>query len=215
MLVVPAMQTIIFGYAIDTQIENIPTVVLDLDGRVQGRQLIETFVNTRRFKLVREVHSEADFEQTITAGDAKVGIKIPPYYSDRLIRGEQVQVQVLIDGSDSQVATTALNTAQLLGINMSIAIARQKAEAVQLAPARDPTGRGDLPIEVRPRLLFNPDLKSAYFFVPGLIGIILQLVTLFLTARWNNCSSHPSAVRDCYWENSSPTQQWDSWKHSS
>lgn len=182
MLVVPAMQTIIFGYAIDTQIENIPTVVFDMDGRAQGRQLVEAFVNTRRFKLVGQARNEADFEQTIIAGDAKVGIKIPPYYSDRMIRGEQVQVQVLIDGSDSQVATTALNTAQLLGINLSIAIARQKAEAAQLAPARDPTGRGDLPIEIRPRLLFNPDLKSAYFFVPGLLGIILQLVTLFLTS---------------------------------
>jgi ABC transporter DrrB family efflux protein len=80
------------------------------------------------------------------------------------------------------VATTALNTSQLLGINMSIALARQKAEAVQLAPARDAAGRGDLAIEIRPRLLYNPDLKSAYFFVPGLVGIILQLVTLFLTS---------------------------------
>jgi ABC transporter DrrB family efflux protein len=182
MLVVPVMQTIIFGYAIDTQIENIPTVVLDLDGRSQSRQLIDSFINTRRFKLVDEVRNEYDFMHAITSGNAKVGIKIPPNYSDRIIRGEQVQVQVLIDGSDSQVATTALNTSQLLGINASIALARQKAEAVQLAPARDAKGRGELPIEFRPRLLYNPDLKSAYFFVPGLVGIILQLVTLFLTS---------------------------------
>ncbi len=182
MLVVPVMQTIIFGYAIDTQIENIPTVIFDMDGRAQGRQLIDAFVNTRRFKLVSEVRNEDDFMHAIIAGDAKVGIKIPPNYSDRMIRGEQVQVQVLIDGSDSQVATTALNTSQLLGVNLSIAMARQKAEAVQLAPARDPTGKADLPIEIRPRLLFNPDLKSPYFFVPGLVGIILQLVTLFLTS---------------------------------
>jgi ABC transporter DrrB family efflux protein len=182
MLVVPVMQTIIFGYAIDTQIENIPTVVFDMDGRAQARQLLDAFKNTRRFKFVDEVRNEADFEHTITAGDAKVGIKIPPNYSDRIIRGEQVEVQVLIDGSDSQVATTALNTTQLLGINASIALARQKAEAVQLAPARDAAGRGNLPIEILPRLLYNPDLKSAYFFVPGLVGIILQLVTLFLTS---------------------------------
>jgi ribosome-dependent ATPase len=182
MLVVPVMQTIIFGYAIDTQIENIPTVVLDMDGRAQSRQLVDMFKNTRRFKIVDESRNEHDFEHAITAGDAKVGIKIPPNYSDRIIRGEKVEVQVLIDGSDSQVATTALNTSQLLGINASLALARKKAEAVQLAPARDAAGRGDLPVEFRPRLLFNPDLKSAYFFVPGLVGIILQLVTLFLTS---------------------------------
>jgi ribosome-dependent ATPase len=182
MLVVPVMQTIIFGYAIDTQIENIPTVVLDMDGRAQSRQLVDMFRNTRRFKIVDEARNEHDFEHAITAGNAKVGIKIPPNYSDRIIRGEKVDVQVLIDGSDSQVATTALNTSQLLGINASLALARKKAEAVQLAPARDAAGRGDLPIEFRPRLLYNPDLKSAYFFVPGLVGIILQLVTLFLTS---------------------------------
>lgn len=182
MLVVPVMQTMIFGYAIDTQIENIPTVVLNMDGRAQSRQLVDSFVNTRRFKLVGEARNEEQFMHALTAGDAKVGIKVPPNYSDRIIRGEQVQVQVLIDGSDSQVATTALNTSQLLGINASIALARQKAEAAQVAPARDATGRGDLPIEFRPRLLYNPDLKSAYFFVPGLVGIILQLVTLFLTS---------------------------------
>ena len=182
MLVVPVMQTIIFGYAIDTQIENIPSVVLNLDGRAQSRQLVDSFANTRRFTIIGEVHNEDDFMHAIRSGNAKVGIKIPPNYSDRIIRGEQVQVQVLIDGSDSQVATTALNTSQLLGINASIALARQKAETVQIAPARDAKGRGELPIEFRPRLLYNPDLKSAYFFVPGLVGIILQLVTLFLTS---------------------------------
>jgi ABC transporter DrrB family efflux protein len=182
MLVVPVMQTIIFGYAIDTQIENIPTVVFNMDGRADSHRLLEAFVNTRRYKLVGEVGDEDSFHRMITAGDAKVGIKVPPNFSDRLQRGEQVQVQVLIDGSDSQVATTALNTAQLLGINASIARAREMAEAAQIVPARDAQGRAELPIEVRPRLLYNPDLVSSHFFVPGLVGIILQLVTLFLTS---------------------------------
>jgi len=88
---------------------------------------------------------------------------------------------VLIDGSDSQVATTALNTAKLLGIQLSIQLARPRSEAAHFAPSRDPAGTASLPIDVRPRLLYNPDLKSSHFFVPGLIGIILQLVTLFLT----------------------------------
>ncbi|HRX81904.1 MAG TPA: ABC transporter permease, partial [Pirellulaceae bacterium] len=68
------------------------------------------------------------------------------------------------------------------GMNLSVAIARPKADTSGSAPSRDPVGRAALPIEVRPRLLYNPDLESAYFFVPGLVGIILQLVTLFLTS---------------------------------
>lgn len=182
MLVVPVMQTIIFGVALDTQVEHIPTVVLDLDGRRASRELTEAFVNTRQFKIVEHVYDHDSFRHFLTSGRARVGMIIPPNYSERLLQGEQVQVQVLIDGSDSQVATTAINAASLLGMNLSISVARPKAEITNAAPSRDAVGRAALPIEVRPRLLYNPDLESAYFFVPGLVGIILQLVTLFLTS---------------------------------
>lgn len=182
MLVVPVMQTLIFGYAIDTQIENLPTVVLDLDGRRHGREFIEAFENTRKFQIIERVHNEASFRSALSSGRAKVGVRIPPNYSDCLIRGEQVKVQILIDGSDSQAATTALNSANLLGGRLSLNIARPRAESSGTAPSRDEAGRVALPIEVRPRLLYNPNLESAHFFVPGLVGIILQLVTLFLTS---------------------------------
>lgn len=182
MLVVPVMQTIIFGYAIDTQIENIPLAVYDLDGRSRGRELAETFANTRRFKIVQRCQDSESFRRALTAGRAKAGLLIPQNYTDRLARGEQVQVQILIDGSDSQVATTAMNTAKLLGLNLSIHLAREKEESLQIASARDPAGRPTLAVDMRPRLLYNPNLESSHFFVPGLIGIILQLVTLFLTS---------------------------------
>jgi ABC transporter DrrB family efflux protein len=182
MLVVPLLQTIIFGWALDTQVEHIPAVVFDLDGRREARELVDAFVNTRRFDVVERAYDDESFRRALTSGRAKVGIRIPPDYSDRLVSAEQAPVQVLIDGSDSQVATTALNTVNLLGLNRSIQTARVRAEALQVGPARDETGRLALPVEVRPRLLYNPDLDSAHFFVPGLVGIILQLVTLFLTS---------------------------------
>ncbi len=182
MLVVPVMQTIIFGYAIDTQIENIPTVVFNMDGRQQSRELIEAFSNTRRFRLISYVSNEDAFRRALSSGQAKVGIRIPPNYADQLLRGEQTKLQLLIDGSDSQVASTAQSTAQLLGLNLSIQLAMRKGDALQLAPARTAAGNGALPIEVRTRMLYNPDLDSSHFFVPGLVGIILQLVTLFLTS---------------------------------
>jgi ABC transporter DrrB family efflux protein len=182
MFVIPVIQTIIFGYAIDTQIEHIPLVVFDQDGRAEGQRLTDSFVNTRRFDLVQRVFDDSTFWHAMASGQARVGLRIPPNYSDRLLRGEQVSVQVLIDGSDSQVATTALNTAQLLGIQLSIQMTRPRGEAAQFAPSRNPSGAAVMPIDIRPRLLYNPALESAHFFVPGLIGIILQLVTLFLTS---------------------------------
>ncbi len=182
LLVVPLIQTIIFGFALDTQIEHIPTVVYDQDGRQAGRELIDSFRNTRRFRMIERVWDEQAFHRSLTSGRAKVGLRIPPDYSERLVQGEQVLVQMLVDGSDSQVATTAVNTAQLLGLNLSIGIARRKAETLPTVPARDELGKAVLPIEIRPRLLYNPNLESSHFFVPGLVGIILQLVTVFLTS---------------------------------
>ncbi|PQO41459.1 ABC transporter permease [Blastopirellula marina] len=182
MFVVPVMQILIFGYAIDIQIENIPMVVYDLDGRQDSQRLIDSLVNTRKLKLIGRVYDEESFQRSLSSGRAKVGVRIPPNYSDSLAQGRQAQVQVLIDGSDSQVATTAQSAVALLGLNLSIGRAKNTASEVQRAPARDQWGELALPIDVRPRMLYNPDLESARFFVPGLVGIILQLVTLFLTA---------------------------------
>jgi ABC transporter DrrB family efflux protein len=184
MFAVPVLQTFIFGYAIDTQIEHIPTVVYDLDGRAAARELQAAFGNTRTFEFADEarVFDEDSFRRALTSGRAKVGIKIPPDYTERVMRGEQAQVQVLIDGSDSQVATTALQSTSLLGSVLSTSRARAVSESRSIAPARDETGHPVLPIDFRPRLLFNPNLESSHFFVPGLVGIILQLVTLFLTS---------------------------------
>ena len=182
MFAVPVVQISIFGYAINTEIENIPAVVYDLDGRTQARELREAFRNTQIFRLDERVVSEEAFRRAITSGRAKVGIRIPPNYSDQLLRGEQAQVQVLIDGSDSQVATTALQATALLGMMQSLQKARQLGEQLPIVPARDPLGHPAVPLDIRSRLLYNPDLESSHFFVPGLVGIILQLVTLFLTS---------------------------------
>jgi ribosome-dependent ATPase len=181
-LLIPVAQLLIFGYAIQTQIEHIPTVFYDLDGRQASRHLVESFLNTRTFRLAGRALDEESFQRMLTSGRAKVGVRIPPDYSERILRGEQVQVQVLIDGSDSQVASAVLNAANLLGLTRSMQMVRAFTEAQQVAAARGPTGHAGLPLEVRPRLLYNPDLKSSHFFVPGLVGLIMQLATLFLTA---------------------------------
>jgi ribosome-dependent ATPase len=165
---IPVIELLIFGYAIDTDVKNVATVVFDLDRGAESRQLVQEFANTRYFKLLGEVNSEQELQTAIVSGRAKVGIKIPPDYSANLVNRRQAQVQVLIDGSDSTTARQALNSSQQLGFLKSLAI-----------EGLSPT---EFKVEVRPRLLFNPNLESVNFFVPGLIGIILQLVTVFLTA---------------------------------
>lgn len=179
---VPALQLTIFGYAIDVTIDDIPTAVLDLDGRQDSRAFTEAMVNTHTFKITQRVLDLESLRHALSAGQVKVGVVIPADYSENLLNGRQAPIQVLVDGSDSQVATTALNTVSLLATQMSMLRGQAMGERLQAAVARDPFGRLALPIDVRGRLLYNPDLESSHFFVPGLIAIILQVVLLFLTS---------------------------------
>ena len=167
-LAIPLIELLLFGYAIDTDVKHVPTVVLDFNQDAESRLLVNEFENTRYFKLVGDVRSDQELQAAIVSGRAKVGIKIPPDYSANLLNGRQGQVQVIIDGSDSTTALQILNASQQLGFLKSL-------EREGVSPAM-------FSVDVRPRLLFNPNLQSANFFVPGLIGIVLQLVTVFLTA---------------------------------
>ncbi len=187
--IVPVFQLLLFGYAINMQIENIPTVVWNQDGRQASRELVDSFINTRKFRIVQQTHSQSEFNQALRSGRAKVGLKIPGDYTDRTLQNEPVAVQVLIDGSDSTVATTAQYSAGLLGLHLSFdEMGKQTGggdSPFRMASLGGGGGGGGLPalpIDLRARLLYNPGLRSAFFFVPGLVGIILQLVTLFLTS---------------------------------
>lgn len=181
-LIVPSLQLTIFGYAIRVTIENIPVVVLDLDGRQDSRRFTEAMEATKTFRVHQRVTDMDAFNRAITAGRAKVGVIIPADYSERLLRRDQAAVQVLVDGSDSQVATTAQNTVSLMVTQLSMERAKSLGESLQVAAARDEEGKPAMPIDARARLLFNPALESSHFFVPGLVAIILQLVLLFLTS---------------------------------
>ena len=178
LFVIPVLQTVLFGYAINTEVEDVPTVVFDLDGRTPALELAEALENTQVLEVTERVHDQGSFDQALRSARAKVGVRIPPEYSDDLLAGRSAKVQVLIDGSDSNLATQALQATKLLAMTRSFEIGGERV-AGGASPA---PGGAELAIDARTRLLFNPDLDSAHFFVPGLVGIILQLVTLFLTA---------------------------------
>jgi ABC-type multidrug transport system permease subunit len=166
---IPIIQLLIFGYALDTDVRHVPTVVFDLDQRSAARELLSKFESTSYFDIVKRAATQDELYHAIVAGQAQVGIVIPPDYSDNVLAGRRANVQVLIDGSDNTVASRVLYVASGVGFNASV--------SKLLAD----TG-GVMPIEVRPYMLYNPNMTSANFFVPGLVGIILQIVTLFLTA---------------------------------
>ena len=182
---VPVIELLLFGFAINMEVDNIPTVVWNQDGRQPSRDLIDSFANTHKFKIIEQPQTAAMFNKAIRSGNASVGLTIPPDYTDRILRGEPVAIGCQIDGSDSTIATTAQFAAGLLGLNLSFE--QTKKHGMTHSPFSDLIGQNSslfsfMPIQVRTRLLYNPDLISAFFFVPGLVGIIMQLVTLFLTS---------------------------------
>ena len=166
----PLVQIIAFGFALDPDVKHMPTALLNQDRTFESRQLVDEFVNTQTFRIVKEVHSIAELAETIRRGDAYLGIEIPPEFTRDLRAGRTAYVQVLIDGSNSTTALQALNTG--IGVTFNDSLKRLLSE----------TGRSGLPVEVRPQVLYNPALKSPNFFVPGVIGVALQLATVFATA---------------------------------
>jgi len=166
---IPIIQLIVFGYALDTDVRYVSTVVFDADRRSASRDFLHRFESSDVFGVTSEVSTAEDVRRAIVAGKAHVGILIPARFSDDLALGRPAQVEVLIDGSDNTVASQTMAAAN--GVAVQMALDRLLAD-----------GKNKLPVDLRPKVLFNENMESANFFVPGLVGIILQLTTVFLTS---------------------------------
>lgn len=168
-LIIPMLQMFLLGFGIDTNIRQINTVVYNADGRRESRELLDRLRNSDTFHIYRYVNNDSDLNDAIVSGKCRVGIKIPVDYSDKLLHQMSAQVLVLIDGSDSSVAGQAINVATAIGLDESL---RRVLANTNLAFA----------VDMRPKILFNPDSRSPNFFLPGLTAVLLLNVTTFLTA---------------------------------
>jgi ABC-2 type transport system permease protein len=168
-LIIPILQMFLLGYGIDTNVRHVNTVVYNADGRRESRELLDRLKNSDTFNLARFVDNDRALNDAIVSGQCRVGIKIPVDYSDKLLHGMSAQVLVLIDGSDSSVAGQAINVATAIGLDESLR---------RVLGNSDPS----LAVDMRPKVLFNPDSRSPNFFLPGLTAVLLLNVTTFLTA---------------------------------
>lgn len=172
----PIIELMMLGYAIDTNVRDIKTAVLDQDRTQASQQLIERFERTGDFKVVVRVRTEQELHQAIVEGKARVGVLIPQNYSHRLeqartkrqLTGEPAQILVLVDGTVSSVAAEAVNVGNALLLQEAL------AQVLQGQP---------LPAEARPRVLFNPDTRSPNFFIPGLLVVLCQMMAVTLSAN--------------------------------
>lgn len=174
LLLIPIVQLVLLGYAATTDIRHLHTAVYDADRSPQSRALIDAYNASDYFAISQHVASERALGKLLDRGDVRVAMIIPAGYADKLARGESAQVAVLLDGSDPSVAGTAYAAAQAVGQALSTKIIQQKLGV-------DVTSLGG--IDIRPRVWYNPELKSANYMIPALIGLILQFLTITFTAQ--------------------------------
>ena len=173
MFVIPIIQLVLLGYAATTDIRRLNTAVLDGDRTRQSRQLIEAYRASDYFAIRNYVQREDELAQLLDNGQVRAGIIIPAGYADHLARGETAQVAFLIDGSDPSVASTAFAASQSVGQAFGIQILQQRLGV-------DVTKLGT--VEIRPRVWYNPELRSSNYMVPAVMGMILQFLTQLFTA---------------------------------
>ncbi len=175
LLLVPAFMLVMFGYALNFDVRHLYLAVCDQDRSRTSRTFVEGFLHSEYFDLKAVLSDAREIDALMGKEKIRVALIIPPDFSERLLSGREVGVQVIVDGVNASTATTAVGY-----VNAVI----QDYSAKVLVSAWRRAGGSDLmtPVDYRPRIWYNPELRSAKFLVPGLIGFILMITTVISTA---------------------------------
>lgn len=174
-VIIPIMQLFLLGYSATSDVRNIPLAVLDRSRSPESRALLDAYRAADYFLISYTVTSEAEIETLIESGKARAAVIIPPDYAQRLNDGE-AQVAFILDGSDPTSASTALSAAQLISQSHATEILTQRIAGSGL------NLQVQAPVTAHTTVWYNPDMISAYFMVPGVIGMILYAIAAILTA---------------------------------
>jgi ABC-2 type transport system permease protein len=160
----PVFQLLVLGYAATTDIRRVELALCDLDRTAASRALTSAFTESTYFRLVRAVDSQAELDPLLERGDARIALTIPAGFAGQLAAGRSGTVQLLADGSDATSGT--------VGLGYAAAVLQQFNRRAGVQPL----------IELRPLVLYNPDLASKNFMVPGVLALIIMVMTMILTA---------------------------------
>src|SRR5512143_2838583 len=166
--VLPVLQTLVFGFAVTTDVNNVPTAVIDLDKSFESRELIRRFEASGYFNIQVMPGSPAQVQELLDRSTVTVALQINPKFGSDLLRQIPTSVQLLADGTDSNTATVALDYASRI----------IKKYAQDLASPTSLSAR----VDVRQRAWYNPELKSKNYNVPGVIAMVIMLTSLLLTS---------------------------------
>ncbi len=174
-LATPALLLTLFGYALTLDVDHVPLAVWDQSETERSRELISRFSGSRYFTLKEHIDSYADLEYSIDRGQVMMGLVIPRDFAQRIEAGREAPVQLILDGSDSNTATIALGYADIIAQTYAFDLLNERSEQL----------RGQsltIPLDVRPRVWFNEELESRNYIIPGLIAVIMMVISAMLTS---------------------------------
>jgi ABC-2 type transport system permease protein len=175
MVGMPIIQLLVFGFAINTDVKHLPTIVYDQSLQQEGRDLLSSFQASGYFDIKYVAKSYQEVNNAIEQGKTKVGIIIPPDFTENIKHSRSASVQVIVDASDSMAASSAISTAQMIG--------QMKSQELLIKRAQAAGGQAiTAPYDIRIRPWYNPDFVTAYYMVPGIMGVILTMTMVMLTS---------------------------------
>jgi ABC-2 type transport system permease protein len=169
-LIAPVIQLILLGYAANLDVRHVPTAVMDRDGSAVSRELVERFFATDYFDRAGAILSPGEAEEALVSGEASAVIVVPSGFSRSLLRGEPAQLQLLVDGANSTTGTSVLNYANIIVQEYQRELMSRQA------------GAPEMPVKVVPRVWYNPELESKNFMVPGILALLLMVITMLLSS---------------------------------
>jgi ABC-2 type transport system permease protein len=172
--IAPFLQLLMFGYAIDLDVDRVPTVIVDQDDTSTSRELTRRLLADGTLLDVGHVDSVAEADRVLERGDAAVALVFPPGFGRDLLRGTGASVQVMLDGTDPNRSGVAGGAAARFFGDRALELSRARLQAAGV--------RAVPQVTVRPRLLFNPRLSTAVFMVPGIAGMLLLIITTIVTS---------------------------------
>jgi len=173
---IPVIQTLLFGYAVTTDVKNIPTAVLDLDNSTVSREIAQKFQSSGYFQVIKYPGNDNEVRNLIDRGEVQAVLRMNSGFGDDMTAGKTALLQVIIDGTDSNTGGIIMSYASKIGAQYSLDILASRMSRLR-GHAVSPGGT-----ELQTRAWFNENLESRNFYVPGVIAMMVMLITLLLTS---------------------------------
>jgi ABC-2 type transport system permease protein len=172
----PILQLLLLGYAADLDVKHIPTVICDMDRSAASRDLLDGFVNSGYFTVRARIERMEEIDPYLDDGDAAMALIVPRGFGNKVAGGKEASIMIIADGAESQSAT--------IGVNYATMIAGRYAQRIVLRAFEKLKGLGLKPVVVNPevRVWYNPELRSRNSMVPGVLGLILMIMTTSLSS---------------------------------